>query len=87
MLDTLLGTDVSEARLLLIMMSMPSLTRLIKESPFHAPLLLNTLNRVRKISQCRIAMYTSALAARNSPEAELIGMIDKCKEDCKRELS
>jgi len=86
MLDTLLGTDINETQLVLFIRTVLSLARLIKESPFHAPLLLNTIDRVRKIALSRISLYTSMLAAKNSLEAELIGMIDKCKEDCKSEM-
>lgn len=81
-MDTLLSFNNNEEIIVLFLNIIPAITRLIKISGFHADNFLETLKRVKQISFCRIALYSSILTAHSSPERLLIYMIDKIFEEC-----
>uniref|UniRef100_A0A915ET39 Integrator complex subunit 2 n=1 Tax=Ditylenchus dipsaci TaxID=166011 RepID=A0A915ET39_9BILA len=83
-LDTLLSCSITEQHIVLFNQVVPALASLIKVSPFTAPSLLDTLQRVRQIALSRIAVYASIVAAQASPEKSLLAMVEKTMEDCER---
>jgi hypothetical protein len=81
LLDTLVSNIISEEFIILMLNILPSLERLILLSPFHAEHFLATLDRTRTLAQNRLALYTSYMVARVSPEQKLIDLIDRTLED------
>lgn len=82
-LDTLLACTVNEEHIVLFLNIIPAISRLIIVSPFHSQCFIETLERVRKIAFSRLALYTSVISARSSPEKRLIDLIDIALSDLK----
>lgn len=75
-LDTLLACTVNEEHIVLFLNIVPAISRLIIASPFHSQCFIETLGRIHKIALSRLALYTSVIAARASPEKHLIDLLD-----------
>lgn len=80
-LDTLLACTINEEHIVLFLNVVPAISRLIKISPFYSQCFMETLRRVRKIAHSRLALYTSVIAARASPEKRLADMLDASLRD------
>lgn len=81
LLDTMLASVVSDEFIVLMLNIVPCLAELVVLSPFHAEHFLATMERTRKLTQSRLAVYTSITRARTSPEQKLLQLLNKTLED------
>lgn len=82
-LDTLMACTINEELIVLFLNVIPALQRLVRVSPFHARHFVDTMDRMRQVALARLAIYSSIISARQSPERRLLDALDSALRNLK----